>query len=151
METIENIQLHKDWQELKEKKNEFQSMTKLLLEFDERSGRLKYRSNQSLHYIRKAISICEPELLQVWLRHQAAYIYEVIVFGMENQSMYSTSWLHEDGIWIERQRYQSQPNHPVHDIVCLTDLYLSSCEPVHIDTIDNWVLGQMDFFCEEVS
>ncbi len=111
------------WAELESQKAEFQKIVRLLVEFDERTGRYRRFEDPENHFMRKAISIAQPELLRVFLRHLGGFVYFVVTELNTEHGSVSTSWVHEDGIQLERDEFGEQESHPVHSILCLTDLY----------------------------
>jgi hypothetical protein len=100
----------------------------LLVRFDEKTGRCDQYTNSELHYMRKVLCKADPANITVhatrdseWLFFLEATLeleYEEYTHRME------TAWLHEDGIFQERET--APPDHPVHKIVCLNDLYEAS-------------------------
>jgi hypothetical protein len=106
-------------------KVEFQKIVKLMIDFDERTGRHTRYPDPEVHYMRKAVSVARPESLTIKLEraeHEEGWVYFVEVI-LDNSSVNSliTRWIHEDGIRAERETLGE--GHPVHNITCLTDLY----------------------------
>ncbi|MEQ9366379.1 MAG: hypothetical protein RIF32_19215 [Leptospirales bacterium] len=128
METMNNAATYF---EIVEQKEEYQNMVRLLLHFDERSGRFKAYSEPELHYMRKAATVCKPAHLRVFVRPLEDRIYGVVLEVRLGGGIMATAFVHEDGIAIEREERKSDPLHPVHNIVCLSDL-LSGALPCPI-------------------
>jgi len=108
------------WMELRDGQAEMQKIIHLLVDFDERTGRFKRFEDQSSHWMRKAVSVCNPKDLRIFAKRTAEWVYLVSVHALTNAGSVRTSWVHEDGIRMERD--SAPADHPVHTIVCLTDL-----------------------------
>jgi len=106
-----------------EQKKIFQDITKILVEYDERKNRIENYSNPELHYIRKAVTVTDPDLIRVELTETSAFTYRIVVAYSSEMAHFMTEWVHEDGIAQERVTHLSDPDHPVHAIACITDLY----------------------------
>lgn len=119
------------WVEIVERKSEFQSILKLLVEFDERTGRHQRYSDPESHYMRKACAVAPPESLRIFAKQMAEFVFHVVVRLDCASGHEITGWLHEDGIASERAG--ASPEHPVHRIVCLTDLFSGA---VPVSTVD---------------
>jgi len=115
------------WAVLTQDLEEFQAITRLLVEFDEKTGRYGRFRDPETHYMRKALSTGDPDLLRVFLRHLGGFIYHVVVEYTGPGGLVITAWVHEDGIRTERDRFYSRKSHPVHSIRCLTDLHETCC------------------------
>jgi len=74
--------------------------------------------------------VAEPELLRIFLQHLGGFIYYVVAELHGPGGRVSTSWVHEDGIRAERDEYAHRKSHPVHTILCLTDLYEENSRPL---------------------
>jgi len=112
-----------EWIELTSRKEEFTKIVKLLVGFDETTGRYAKYDNQSSHWLRKAVSVAEPEALRVLLKHLGGFVYSVVTEQRTESGFCVTCWVLEDGIRSEREDKRSEPRHPVHSIVCVSDLY----------------------------
>ena len=122
------------WVEIVERKKEFQDILKLLVEFDERTGRHQRYSDPESHYMRKACVVASAESLKIMARRIDEFVFYIVV-RLECASGHEiTGWVHEDGIAAER--VTASPAHPVHRIVCLTDLF-SGAVPVSIGDQDS--------------
>jgi hypothetical protein len=111
------------WKEVVDCKGEFQNILRMLILFDEQSGRYREYGEPELHYMRKAISIADPDLLRIYLRDLGAYVYYVVVELSIGGGRLATAYVHEDGIRLEREQRTDESGHPVHGIVCLSDLF----------------------------
>ncbi|MCE9597477.1 MAG: hypothetical protein K8S54_05870 [Spirochaetia bacterium] len=120
------------WRELTQKKEEFSKIIRLLVEFDEKTGRyLKYNDPET-HFMRRAIAVADPAKLRVFLRDLGGFVYSIVAELRSTAGVTSTAWIHEDGIRQEREG--AETTHPVHSIVCVTDLYSESCECIPEET-----------------
>ncbi len=108
------------WQEVTAGKEELQRIIMLLVEFDERTGRFKRYADQESHWMRKAAGVCSPDELRIFVCDLGSWLYQVTVRITSGSGHLQTTWLHEDGIRAERETLGSE--HPVQNIVCLTDL-----------------------------
>ena len=117
------------WRELVGRKEEFQGIVRLLTEFDERTGRFRRFGDPETHYMRRALCVCDCDLMRVFFRALGGYVYQVAVELRSRSGSVATGWIHEDGIRAEREAFGAEPRHPVHGIVCLTDLYEDQCGP----------------------
>lgn len=116
-----------DWRELVGRREEFQAIVRLLTEFDERTGRFRRFGDPETHYMRRALCVCDCEQLRVFFRALGGYVYRVAVELRGRCGSVATGWVHEDGIRGERETFAHESGHPVHGIVCLTDLYENDC------------------------
>lgn len=98
---------------------ELKSIIKLLVGFDEATGRCKRYPNQEMHFLRKAFSVCEGG--SAFLQKESENVYHVVVSKFADGVGLATAWSHEDGIAEERKT--AEPGHPVHKIVCVGDLW----------------------------
>jgi len=131
------------WREILERKEEFQKILQLLVDFDERTGRyLRYVDNET-HWMRKAIAASSPENIRVLLRHQGGYIYTIVAQIQTDSGIVASAYVHEDGIMIERE--QNPDEHPVKRIVCMTDLFeRSSKELANHDGLNSFTIGLIE-------
>lgn len=111
------------WKEIVDRKDEFQQMLKLLLAFDEHSGRCRDYREPELHYMRRAVAVADPSLLRIYLRELGRCVYYIVTELHSGGGRLATAYVHEDGIRQEREQFGDEPEHPVHGIVCLSDLY----------------------------
>lgn len=111
------------WKEIVDRKGEFQEMLRLLLHFDERSGRYRDYSEPELHFMRKAVAVADPGGLRIYIRNLGARVYYVVVELQMGGGRMATAYVHEDGIRLEREERADDLQHPVHQITCLSDLY----------------------------
>ena len=118
METKDKI-----WKELWQGKREFLDIMRLLVDFDAKTGRFRHYENPETHYMRRAISIADPDDLRILLCDRGECIYQVVAELSVPSAFLSATWLHEDGFPSDRQFLDGQRTHPVHKIPCLTDLY----------------------------
>jgi len=124
------------WKELSGGRDEFQKIVKLLVDFDETTGRYRRYGDPEAHYMRRSISVADPETLRVFLQDLGGFIYYVVVELKTEGGAVSTSWIHEDGIRAERDEFSEEENHPVHSIVCMTDLYKNYSVKIPLDFHD---------------
>lgn len=120
------------WRELTDRKDEFSKIIRLLVEFDEKTGRyLKYNDPET-HFMRRAIAVADSSRLRVFLRDLGGFVYSVVCELRSPAGVTATAWIHEDGIRNEREG--AEENHPVHSIICVTDLYSGSGECIPEET-----------------
>jgi len=125
------------WVELKDGKDEMQRIVSLLVEFDEKTGRVNRYRDKASHWMRKAVAVCDPGDLTLYVKHSLDWSYCVTAHINSNAGIVKTSWVHEDGIRAERAT--ASPEHAVHKIVCLSDLVEKHGKPV-----DPSVIAQLD-------
>ena len=111
------------WKEIVDRKREFQEMLRLLLLFDERSGRYLEYNEPELHFMRKAAAVADPGLLRIYIRELRPCVYYVVAELQVGGGRLATSYVHEDGIRLEREERREDAEHPVHRITCLSDLF----------------------------
>ncbi len=113
----------------------FQEIVALLVDFDFKTGRYNRYRDQEHHWLRKAISVCDPGCLRVTALPlpESDGVYNVTVTYSSERSRFRTSWIHEDGIYQERKT--APPEHPVHGIVCLTDLLRDELPENPVETV----------------
>lgn len=137
-----------DRRELTGRKNEFQEILRLLVEFDERTGRYRRATQPELHLMRKALVAAEAKDLKIFVRALGGFVYHVTVSLQVQSGRLTTSWVHEDGIRSERDVFREEGAHPVHNIVCLTDLYQTDAVTVPAEQIGDWILKEDDELLE---
>lgn len=113
----------REWRELMERKEDFQHIVRLLTTFDEKTGRFQRYGEPATHYMRRALAESSTDDLHVFLRHTGGFVYSIVAECRTVAGLVSTLWVHEDGIRAEREELAGEPGHPVHTIVCMTDLY----------------------------
>lgn len=111
------------WKKIQGGNEDFQGIARLMVEFDEATGRVRRMENQVLHHLRKAASVCDPEDLDVYIRDRGGFEFEIVCSIDLKDGVCATRWIHEDGIKMEREEFREDPGHPVHSIVCMSDLY----------------------------
>jgi len=121
------------WRELESNKDEFLRILRLLVEFDERTGHHLRRDDPAQHWLRKGISLAESSSIRILLRNLNNFVYSVLIEMKTASSFVTTGWVHEDGIRAERDQKNNDRSHPVHSIVCVTDLF----EKSEVASIDN--------------
>lgn len=99
---------------------DFQGILRLLVDFDEKTGRYQRYRDQETHYARHALAVCDPEQMSVYIKDLGGYVYSVIAECRNASSVIVTAWMLEDGIRQERET--APEDHPVHKIKCLTDM-----------------------------
>lgn len=122
--------MKKEWREIVGRIGEFQVITGMLVDFDERTARFELYSNAESHYLRKVVTICQAQHLRLFVRDEGSYLYTIVVEMRSPSGYIVATWVHEDGVQIERENFSDEPNHPVHGILCLTDLLQSGTENV---------------------
>lgn len=118
------------WRELVRRKEEFLKIVQLLVDFDEKTGRYARYKDTETHYMRRAIASADPEKVRIFLRELGGFVYSIVAEVQSAGGLVATAWVHEDGIRQEREG--AEKKHPVHHIVCVTDLYESAaddCDP----------------------
>lgn len=115
----------KNWIEVKKGKEDFQKILKILIDFDEKTG----RHVREDHYFRKAISVCDISNLRIFMKETEKAFFSIVV-ELRSNGICVTSWLHEDGIALEREQFAADKRHPVHTIVCMTDIHRKNPGPV---------------------
>jgi hypothetical protein len=129
------------WKEIVDSKKEFQEMLRLLLHFDERSGRYREYSEPELHFMRKSAAVADPGRLRIYLRDLGARVYYVVVELQLGGGRMATAYVHEDGISLERAERRDDPAHPVHQVTCLTDLYAAGPATARVLPEDLYEIG----------
>lgn len=130
-----------EWLEITERIEEFQKIIRLLVEFDERTGRHQRYSDPEGHYLRKAASTASPTDLRVFVRDLGGSAFYVVVRINAASGHGVCGYIHEDGIAIERQTLA--PDHPVHSIVCLSDL-TASAKQLDLESVEKCVRNLME-------
>lgn len=134
------------FRELLTRKTDFQEMMRLLVDYDERTGRFHRYDGAELHYLRKTAALAPPDKLRVYLRQVQPFVYAVVVELATDGARVATAWIHEDGIRAEREVW-TDPEHPVHRIVCMTDLFTTDTTPIAL-TLDGKIPPPSDFALE---
>lgn len=118
------------WKELVRRKEDFLKIVQLLVDFDEKTGRYaRYRDTET-HFMRRAVAAADPERVRIFLKHLGGFVYSIVAEVQSPGGLVATAWIHEDGIRQEREGAPKE--HPVHSIVCVTDLFAVEsdvCEP----------------------
>ncbi|MEQ8351646.1 MAG: hypothetical protein RH862_09190 [Leptospiraceae bacterium] len=123
-ETVPTGKIEKiEWREIEQGKENFQEIIKMLVEFDERTGRHSYAPLQECHFMRKAISVGNPENLRILVCAYPSNLYYVAARLQNEQGRVTTCWVHEDGVAAERADRRNEPEHPVHQILCMSDIF----------------------------
>ena len=115
------------WRELQTQLEDFFEIVRMLLKYDEQTGRAS-RLEPHLHLLRKAVSQAPQSEVRVFLRDLGGWVYHVVVEWRCPIVQMTTTWVHEDGIRREREELFENTEHPVHGIVCVTDLFERACE-----------------------
>lgn len=117
------------WRELVSRKEEFLKIVQLLVDFDEKTGRYTRYRDQETHFMRRAVACADQERVRIFLKHLGGYVYSIVAEVSSPGGVVATAWVHEDGIKQEREGADSL--HPVHNIVCVSDLFekAAPCEP----------------------
>lgn len=109
------------WRELTTRKEEFQRILKLLVDFDEKTGRHIRYTDPETHWARHAISSADPSRVRVLMKRISDCVYAIVCECRSSSAIIITSWVHEDGIRSERKT--ATTDHPVHKIICISDLF----------------------------
>ena len=133
---MSNVEENHRWNELQECKYEFQKIVNLLVEFDEKTGRYRRYPDRETHFMRKAISVGDTDCMRIFLQHLGGFVYHVVVELSIKGGQVCTGWVHEDGIRVERDEFQESKTHPVHSILCMTDLYEKNSMPLSDDPVE---------------
>ena len=117
--------LNEAWREITRggDREEFRNITSLLVDYDERSRRHLRFGDPEVHYMRKAVVVAESWRVRVFLQRVEECVFYVVAEVESENGSVATAWLHEDGILRERSQLRGQPQHPVHRLTCLSDLY----------------------------
>ncbi|MBL8019724.1 MAG: hypothetical protein JNM27_08680 [Leptospirales bacterium] len=130
------------WKELVRRKEEYLRILRLLVEFDERTGRhLKYGDPET-HYVRRSICIADPSRTRILIPDLGNFVYSVVCETRTASALAVIAYVHEDGIRIERDRYE--PDHPTHSITCLTDLFENDSESFDPISLNPFCIGLME-------
>lgn len=84
--------------------------------------------------MRSAIAVANPQNTRIFLRESSNFAYTVVAEHWSTAGIVVSTHIHEDGIAVERQT--APANHPVHSIVCVTDLYQSASPLERIDGLN---------------
>lgn len=125
------------WLELTGGKDEMQKIVSLLVDFDEKTGRVNRYRDQASHWMRKAVAVCDPNDLRLYVKHSLDWAYCVAAHIVSRAGVVKTTWVHEDGIRAERATAPAE--HAVHSIVCLSDLVQKFGRPA-----DPSVIAELD-------
>lgn len=117
-----------DWRILRTHKVDFIKILSLLVEYDERTGKAARYPDPQRHRMRQAIAAANPDLSRFLIRRIAANLFSIVAETVCDGGLVTTRWLHEDA--INQERSQQEPDHPVHSITCVTDLFENYCEPL---------------------
>jgi hypothetical protein len=127
--------IQNEWREVVDRKQDFLRILKLLVDFDEKTGLAHKYPAPEAHYIRHAIAVANPETTRIFLRRLKSFVYVVVAEHVSTAGMLVCTYVHEDG--IRRERETAAQDHPVHKIVCLTDLFETSLEPANTDSLNS--------------
>lgn len=100
----------------------FQHILNVLVRFDERH----LTDDRHCHYMRRAVAMAPANDLTIVLGRIEDGVYCVFVNLDSRLGYLRTSYIHEDDIYIERQIEADNDDHPVHQLLCLTDLFVKS-------------------------
>ncbi len=114
------MQADKSWYEIVDRKDDFQEILQLLVQFDENTGRYRRRDPQN-HFLRKACAVAPVECLRIFVQRLDQSVYYLVLRLDSPGGHEVTGYIHEDGIYQERNT--APADHPVHTIPCLTDLF----------------------------
>ena len=132
-----------NWTEIN-RKEEFQRILNLLIEFEERTGRHKKYGDPKIHDQRKKIAHAKPEKIRIFAKHRGGFMFHIVIEYEE----FSAELILDDGIMEERDEFRHNPDHVVHTIVCTTDLVKSGTEIINFDSLYcetyNLMIGEED-------
>jgi len=114
------MQVDTSWYEIIDRKEDFQNILQLLVQFDENTGRYR-KSDPQNHYLRKACTVSPAECLRIFVQRLDESVYYLVLCLDSSGGHEVTGYIHEDGIFDERRT--APADHPVHRITCLTDLF----------------------------
>ncbi len=140
----------KAWRKLTERMEEFQEILKLLVEFDERTHRHRRQKQPELHHMRRALAVGRPKDLEVFIRYLGGSMFFVAAKLTASGGQVASGWLHEDGIYEERQQFADNPDHPVHMIRCMSDLFAAHTETAPNSEVEARIPVQCRELLEEV-
>ncbi len=104
--------------------DQFQYILQLLIAYEEKEYAIKKALPLPwLFHLRRALSVCPCEQVRVFMKNLGGYLFHIVMQAEDLGGRVSASWLHEDGIQAERDRNITVQDHPVHTILCLSDLY----------------------------
>lgn len=115
------------WKEMMQCKERFQGMVAMLAEYDERTGRYRKFGEPEQHYFRRALVVADTEDLRVFMKRMRGFVFYVVVELRTSCGFCATSWVHEDGVELEREAVRDDPDHPVHVFDSLSDFYRRYC------------------------
>lgn len=139
------------WREIEktEHKTQIQEILGMLLDYDEKSGRMREYKEPELHYLRRAIACGNPAELRFFARDLGDFLYYVVGQLDAGSGLVATGWVHEDGIRVERIEHANLKNHPVHTIECFTDSFEAAPVLSSMDTVPEWTRGLFEIEVEE--
>ncbi len=110
----------KKWRQLTSAHQEFQRILRLLLDYDERNE--QQQEHPELHHLRRSLSVAKTEDICIYLRDMGGYLFHIVAKLNTLGGEAVTAWLHEDGIQAERELRKNEAEHPVHKLLCMSDL-----------------------------
>ena len=114
-----------NWRELIKNKHLFLNLLNLLIDHEEAN---KTEKNTPDFYLRKAISVAEADDVRIYLRDLGGYLFHIVAELKIVSIFTATSWLHEDGIQMEREKSSTDVNNKAHKIICLTDMFINNTQ-----------------------
>ncbi|MBL8020251.1 MAG: hypothetical protein JNM27_11345 [Leptospirales bacterium] len=117
-----------NWRFLTLRRDEFSRILQLLVDFDESTGRAKRYRDPETHYMRRAIAVANPDQSRIFLRRIARDVFSIVAETKSDSGIVVTSLILEDGIHAERATKPAE--HPVHQIICTSDLFQRDCESI---------------------
>lgn len=134
-----------EWKEIVKDKGELQNIVRILTDFDTRTGRVEHYVDQYTHYLRKAISVSLESETRIFVKYLSGFRFLVVGEIHGPCGFTATSWVHDDGIMNEREDKSGEPSHPVHSIVCLTDLYKEAVSlPQDLNAMTIQIMEEID-------
>lgn len=121
------------WKELISRKEEFQHILRVLNNYYEMVAKTRSASRDFRKKIAKEPS---PSGFRVFFKKFGNYEFEVLAF-LESDPREEERWFHLDGIQEERDKLKTIGNleHPVFQIVCVSDLYELDSEGILLTDI----------------
>lgn len=115
------------WFELVERKDEFLDIIRILNRYYSMHPPTHHPSDAYL--FREKMIQCSRDMLRIYLKNFGEYEFLVTVKIIDDNREQMESWIHVDGIMQERDQLlqEGKSKHPVHNIICITDLFQKSC------------------------
>lgn len=115
-----------DWMKLQTDKEVFFGIVNALNRYYDAIKGIESTDSRSF---RRKLAASNPEQTEIYFQKFGDYEYLVFARITQNGKSESDSWIHIDGISMERDelRAKGAKNHPAFEIKCLQDLFEESC------------------------